>query len=134
MTLTLFASTDGPDTDFTAVLSDVHPDGFVQNLGEGLCRLRFRERFDDPQAAVADQIYELHLTLGNISHVYRTGHRIRLHVSSSDFPRYDRNLNTGEPQNSGCSGRVAHQTIYHSQRHPSALILPVIPSPQGAPQ
>lgn len=131
--LTLYASTDSTDTDFTAVLSDVHPDGFVQNIAEGLCRLRFRDSLRDPQPADPGEIYQLRITMGNTSHVFKAGHRLRLHISSSDFPRFDRNLNSYAPLNRGVAYRTAHQTIFHSQAHPSALTLPVVQPQNGTP-
>lgn len=124
----LHVSTDGPDTDFIAVLCDVHPDGFVQNLAEGIVRGRFRDSFDDPQPMQPGTVYELHVPLGNISHVIATGHRIRLHVTSSNFPRWDRNTNTGERIDTANRTRVAEQTLFHDTLRPSRLILPVVPA------
>lgn len=124
----LHVCTDGPDTDFVAVLCDVHPDGFVQNLAEGIVRGRFRDTFDDPRPMQPNTVYELHIPLGNISHVVAAGHRTRLLVTSSNFPRWDRNANTGEPIGTGTRIRVAQQTVYHDASRPSRLILPVIPA------
>jgi len=122
----LHVCTDGLDTDFVAVLCDVHPDGFVQNLAEGIVRGRFRDSFDDPQPMQPNTVYELHIPLGNISHVVAAGHRIRLLITSSNFPRWDRNTNTGEPIATGTRIRVAEQTVYHDASRPSRLILPAI--------
>ncbi|MCI2420894.1 hypothetical protein MOQ72_25940 [Saccharopolyspora sp. K220] len=91
----MYASTDGPDTDFVAVLCDVHPAGFVQNLAEGIVRGRFRDSFDDPRPMRPDVVYERRVQLGNVSHVVTVGHRIRLQVTSSNFPRWDRNNQHG---------------------------------------
>jgi uncharacterized protein len=124
----LHIRTDGPDTDFVAVLCDVHPDGFVQNLAEGIVRGRFRDSFDDPRPMQPDTVYELQVPLGNLSHVVATGHRIRLHVTSSNFPRWDRNTNTGEPIDKATHIRIAEQTLFHDRLRPSRLILPVIPA------
>ncbi|MEV6175226.1 CocE/NonD family hydrolase [Streptomyces sp. NPDC051954] len=124
----LHVGTDGPDTDFVAVLCDVHPDGFVQNLAEGVVRGRFRDSFDDPQPMQPDTVYELNVSLGNLSHVVAAGHRIRLQVTSSNFPRWDRNTNTGEPIDKAIRTRVAQQTLFHDVLRPSRLILPVIPA------
>jgi hypothetical protein len=124
----LHVCTDGPDTDFVAVLCDVHPDGFVQNLAEGIVRGRFRASFDDPQPMQPDTVYELHVPLGNLSHVVAAGHRIRLHVTSSNFPRWDRNTNTGEPIDKATRIRVAEQTLFHDAPRPSRLVLPVVPA------
>jgi putative CocE/NonD family hydrolase len=124
----LHVSTDGPDTDFVAVLCDVHPDGFVQNLAEGIVRGRFRDSFDDPQPMQPGTVYQLHVPLGNISHVVATGHRIRLHVTSSNFPRWDRNTNTGERIDKAIHTRVAGQTLFHDTLRPSRLVLPIVPA------
>jgi putative CocE/NonD family hydrolase len=124
----LHVSTDGTDTDFVAVLCDVHPDGFVQNLAEGIVRGRFRDSFDDPQPMRPNMVYELRVPLGNVSHVVAVGHRLRLHVTSSNFPRWDRNTNTGDPINKATRIRVAEQTLLHDNQRPSRLILPVVPT------
>lgn len=127
VSVALFASTGAVDTDFIAVLSDVHPDGFVQNLSEGLIRTRFRDSYDEPRLVQPGEVLELELELGNLSHVFLPGHSIRLHVTSSDFPRWDRNTNTGETFDLATSVVPARQTILHDDEHPSRLILPVIP-------
>jgi uncharacterized protein len=124
----LHICTDGPDTDFIAVLCDVQPDGFVQNLAEGIVRGRFRDSFDDPRPMQPGTVYEVHVPLGNLSHVVAAGHRIRLHVTSSNFPRWDRNTNTGEPIDKAARTRIAEQTLFHDTLRPSRLILPVIPA------
>ncbi|MCU1681942.1 MAG: hydrolase CocE/NonD family protein [Amycolatopsis sp.] len=124
----LHVSTDGTDTDFVAVLCDVHPDGFVQNLAEGIVRGRFRDSFDDPQPMRPNMVYELRVPLGNVSHVVAVGHRLRLHVTSSNFPRWDRNTNTGDPIDKATRIRVAEQTLLHDNQRPSRLILPVVPT------
>jgi putative CocE/NonD family hydrolase len=122
----LHVCTDGPDTDFVAVLCDVHPDGFVQNLAEGIVRGRFRNSFDDPAPMQPDTVYELHVPLGNVSHVVAAGHRIRLHVTSSNFPRWDRNTNTGKPIDKATRTRVAEQTLFHDALRPSRVLLPTL--------
>jgi uncharacterized protein len=106
----------------------VHADGFVQNLAEGIVRGRFRDSFDDPQPMQPNTVYALHLPLGNVSHVVATGHRIRLHVTSSNFPRWDRNTNTGERIDTATRTRVAEQTVFHDALRPSRLVLPVLPA------
>lgn len=126
VTLRLFAATDCPDTDFVAFLSDVHPDGFVQNLAEGLVRMRYRDAYDEPSAVEPGTVHELTIELGNVTHAFLPGHRVRLHVTSSDFPRWDRNPNTCEPLDSALAMRKATQTVYHEQSRPSALMLPVL--------
>jgi hypothetical protein len=123
----LHAATDGVDTDFAAVLCDVHPDGFVQNLAEGIVRGRFRDSFDDPRPMRPGVVYELRVPLGNVSHVVAAGHRIRLQVTSSNFPRWDRNTNTGDPIDRATRTRIAGQSVFHDDLRPSRLVLPVVP-------
>ena len=129
--LELHASTDAVDTDFVAILCDVHPDGFVQNLAEGLVRGRFRDGYDEPNLLTPGEVYRFTIELGNISHVVQAGHCLRLLVTSSDFPRWDRNTNTGERPAAASRTQQAQQTILHDQAHPSRLILPAVPGPQG---
>jgi hypothetical protein len=126
--LYLHAATDGVDTDFVAVLCDVHPDGFVQNLTEGIVRGRFRDSFDDPQPMRPGVAYELRVPLGNVSHVVAAGHRLRLQVTSSNFPRWDRNPNTGDPLDQATRIRVAEQSVFHDELRPSRVVLPVVPT------
>ena len=129
--LELHASTNAMDTDFVAILCDVHPDGFVQNLAEGLVRGRFRDDYDERTLLTPGEVYRFTIELGNISHVVQAGHCLRLLVTSSDFPRWDRNTNTGERPAAASRTQQAQQTILHDQAHPSRLILPAVPGPQG---
>jgi putative CocE/NonD family hydrolase len=124
----LWASTSAPDTDFTAKLVDVRPDGFAMNLCDGILRLRYRESLERPLAARPGEIYKLTIDAGVTSNVFRKGHRIRLEVSSSNFPRFDRNPNTGRKIADEKELRTARQTIYHDGRYASYLLLPVIKS------
>jgi putative CocE/NonD family hydrolase len=126
VTLELFASSSAVDTDFTAKLVDVWPDGFAQNLTEGIVRARYRDSREQPQLMNPGQTYKISLDLWATSNVFRKGHRLRLEVSSSNFPRFDRNLNTGEDAASARKPVSATNTIYHDAEHPSALILPVV--------
>ena len=123
----MWASTSAPDTDFTAKLVDVRPDGFAVNLCDGILRLRYRESLERPLAARPGDIYKLIIGAGVTSNVFRKGHRIRLEISSSNFPRFDRNPNTGRPVAGETELRTARQTIYHDTLHPSYLLLPVVP-------
>jgi len=126
--LRLFVSSTAPDTDFTGKLLDVHPDGQAIILTEGILRARYRNSFAEPELLELDQIYELRLNLWATANVFLPGHRIRLEVSSSNFPRFDRNSNTG--------GIIALETvdkyqpavnrIFHDAAHPSHLVLPLI--------
>ena len=127
VTLDLFASSSAVDTDFTAKLVDVGPDGFAQNLTEGILRARFRETTSAATLLVPGKIYEYKIDLWSTSNVFLKGHKIRLEVSSSNFPRFDRNLNTGKSAGTDAEFVKAANTIYHDTEHPSALVLPVVP-------
>jgi len=124
----LFASTSAKDTDWTAKLVDVQPNGVAQNIQSGIVRARYRDGGGKPaQPVEADKVYSYSIDLWATSYVIQPGHRLRLEISSSDFPRFDRNLNTGEDPATGTRMTVAKQTIYHSARYPSHLVLPLIP-------
>ncbi|MBI3247936.1 MAG: CocE/NonD family hydrolase [Deltaproteobacteria bacterium] len=123
----LFAASSAPDTDFTAKLVDVRPDGYAQNVAEGVMRARFRESLSSPTLIVPEKVYEYTIDLWATSQVFKAGHRLRLEVSSSNFPRYDRNLNTGHDFGVDTELCSAQQTIFHDQRYPSHVILPIIP-------
>jgi putative CocE/NonD family hydrolase len=123
----LFAASSAVDTDFTAKLVDVRPEGYAQNLADGILRTRYRNSRARAELLVPDQVYELTIDLWATSHVFFPGHRIRLEISSSNFPRFDRNLNTGEEQATGSVWQTAVQTILHDERYPSHILLPVIP-------
>ncbi|MDH5291530.1 MAG: CocE/NonD family hydrolase, partial [Acidimicrobiia bacterium] len=123
----LWASSSAVDTDFTAKLVDVHPDGYAMNLLDGIIRARYRDSASDPELMEPGRPYRFTIDLWNISNVFLPGHRIRLEISSSNFPRFDRNLNTGAAFGEGTSGPVAHQTVFHTAERPSAVVLPVIP-------
>lgn len=127
ITVDLHAMTTAEDADFIAVLSDVRPDGYAQNLAEGILRGRFRDSFVQPLPMEPGIPYEFTIKLWNLSHVFRAGHRIRLHITSSDFPRWDRNAGTGAPTGTDSTLRVAEQTVLHDVAHPSRVVLPVIP-------
>jgi len=126
--LILYAATDGPDTDWTAKLVDVSPTGYAKNLCDGIIRARYRENLAKPKLIEPNQVYQYEIELGVTGNVFLAGHRLRLEVSSANFPRFARNLNTGQPINTGTDMRPARQTIHHSAVYPSHLILPVIPA------
>ena len=128
ITLTLFAATDGPDTDWTAKLVDVAPNGYAMNLCDGIVRARYREDRSAPKLLDPGKVYEYEIDLWVTSNVFRAGHRLRLEVSSSNFPRFDRNLNTGHEHGMDTERRPARQTVMHSRAYPSRLRLPVIPA------
>ena len=121
------AASSAPDTDFTAKFVDVRPDGYAQNIVEGVMRARFRESLTSPTLITPGQVYEYAIDLWATSHVFKAGHQLRLEVSSSNFPRYDRNPNTGHDFGVDAELQTAQQTIFHDHRYPSHLILPVIP-------
>jgi len=125
--LEFFASSSAVDTDFTAKLVDVYPDGTAINLTEGIVRARYRDSQEKATALKPGEVYPLTIDLWATSNVFKVGHRIRLEVSSSNFPRFDRNLNTGEPAANSEKWVKATNTILHDKEHPSALVLPVMP-------
>ena len=127
ITLTLFASSNAPDTDFTGTLADVHPDGKAISLCEGLMRARYRESVEEPTLITPGEVYEFKVDMWETSNLFKAGHRIRLEISSSNFPRFDRNMNTGARPGFDTEMKVADQTIYHDAQRPSRLTLPVIP-------
>jgi uncharacterized protein len=126
--LELFAKSSAVDTDFTAKLVDVGPDGFAQNLTEGIIRARYRDSREKASLLNPGQIYKFNIDLWSTSNVFMKGHMLRLEISSSNFPRFDRNLNTGEDPAFARNFVSATNTIYHDTERPSALILPVVPS------
>jgi putative CocE/NonD family hydrolase len=127
--VTLYASSSAYDTDFTAKLVDVRPDGYAQNIQDGIIRARYRDSTTDPRLIMPGQVERYSIDLWATSHVFRAGHRIRLEVSSSNFPRFDRNPNTGRalgvdrPEDL----RAARQTVFHDRERASHILLPVIP-------
>jgi len=124
----LFAATSARDTDWVVRLCDVYPDGRSINICEGVIRARFQERqWDRPKLLEPGQVYEYTIDLQAISNLFKKGHRLRLQITSSNFPLWDRNLNTGESVATGVEIQIAEQTIYHDAEHPSHLILPIIP-------
>lgn len=124
----LFAATSAKDTDWTAKLVDVHPDGYAQNIQDGIIRARYRNGKLAPASLLDEnKVYEYNIDLWATSNVFLPGHQIRLEISSSNFPRFDRNLNTGEDPFTGTRMQKAQQTIYHSARYPSHIVLPIIP-------
>ena len=122
----LYVSSSAKDTDFTAKLVDVYPDGKAYNIQEGARRMRYRESLVTPVWMEKGKVYEIHLDLHATSNYFGPGHRIRLDVSSSNFPRWSRNLNTGGNNYDETEWVVANNTVHHSKRYPSHLLLPVI--------
>ncbi len=124
----LFASSTAVDTDFTAKLVDVRPDGYAQNLQDGIIRARFRSSVAEPSLIEPGRVYEYEIDLWSVSHVIMAGHQIRLEISSSNFPRFDRNPNTGAAIGVDSRLETARQTVHHSTDYPSHVVLPIIPS------
>jgi uncharacterized protein len=126
--LVLFVSSSARDTDFTGKLIDVHPDGRAEILTDGILRARYRDSFSDPQLLEPDRTYELRLDLMATGNVFAPGHRIRLDVSSSNFPHFDRNTNTGNviAEDRDEDVQVAVNRVFHDQARPSHLVLPII--------
>ena len=106
---------------------DVFPDGTARNLTDGILRLRYRGGLDKPALAKPGQIYRVRIDAGVTSNMFLKGHRIRVEISSSNFPRFDRNPNTGTPVAGESQLNKATQTIFHGREHPSQVILPVLP-------
>ncbi len=130
--LKLFASTDRKDTDFTGKLVDVNPAGYAKILLEGVIRGRYNKTFHEPHLLKPNEVNEFYVDLWSTSNLFKKGHRIRIEVSSSNFPKYDRNPNTGNTFGADTEGLVARQTIFHDRSHPSHVILPVIPTGSAA--
>ncbi len=127
VSLDLYVSSSAVDTDFTGMLVDVWPNGFAQNLTSGILRLRYRNSQEKPELANPGETYHIGVDLWSTSNVFLAGHKLRLEVSSSNFPRFDRNLNTGEEQARATRMIKATNVIFHDKAHPSALVVPVVP-------
>jgi putative CocE/NonD family hydrolase len=129
----LWAASTAPDTDFTAKLVDVYPpngdypDGYELNIGDSIIRARYRNSWETPALMEPGTAYQFAITLYPTSNVFQKGHQIRLHISSSNFPRFDVNPNTGGPLGREHVAQTAVQTIFHDAGHPSHVLLPLIP-------
>ena len=127
----LWVASDAPDTDFTAKLIDVYPpsedypDGFALNLSDSIMRMRYRSSWEKPELMDPGQVYEVTITLYPTANLFAKGHRIRLDISSSNFPRFDTNPNTGEPIGRNTHTRGANNTVYHGALHASHIVLPL---------
>ena len=126
--LVLYAASSAPDTDFRATLVDLMPDGKPIDLCTGILRARYRESLAKPSFLTPGAVYRYEIEVGATSIALAKGHRVRLYVASSDFPRYDRNQNTREPFGLGWKVEAARQTVFHEAAYPSRLVLPVIPA------
>ena len=130
VSVTLYAASTAADTDWTARLCRVDPAGQSINLQEGIVRARYRESLTDPTPIEPDRVYRYEIPLGPVGVRIPAGWRLRLTISSSDFPQWDRNLNTGGPlfQEGPAAAVVATQTVLHDAAHPSCVMLPVMKS------
>jgi uncharacterized protein len=124
----LYASTSAKDTDFTAKLVDVFPDGYARNLTDGILRLRYRNSLEKPELARQGEVYTITVDAGVTSNVFLKGHSIRVEISSSNFPRFDRNPNTGGLAATETRLFKATETIHHDHEHPSRLVLMAMPA------
>jgi putative CocE/NonD family hydrolase len=128
----LWASSSAKDTDFTAKLIDVYPpnpdypDGLAMNLTDSIIRARYRNGYEKPELLTPHEVYLFTFELYPTSNVFKAGHRIRLDISSSNFPRFDVNPNTGGPLGTERRVEVAQQAVYHDAEHPSHVVLPII--------
>lgn len=125
--LVLYVSSSARDTDFVAKLVDVYPDGQAFNVQEGILRARYREGYDQKLWMEENGVYELRIDLQATANYFGEGHRIRLEVTSSSFPRWERNLNTGGNNYDESEWVVAENTVHHSSEYPSHIVLPIIP-------
>ena len=126
----LFASTDAVDTDFVAKLVDVYPDGTSYNMAEGIVRARYRESLSKPTLLKPGQVYRFDIDLVGTSVAFLKGHRVRVQITSSHFPQFDRNPNTGAKFGTSAEVKAAEQSVYHDAERASHILLPVIPSRQ----
>jgi predicted acyl esterase len=132
ITPTLYVSSDAKDTDFTVKILDVYPDGRAYNLDESIQRMRYREGYDKPPVWMEKgKVYKVTLQPLNTSNYFAPGHRLRIEVSSSNFPRFDRNLNTGGDNYDESKGVVANNAVHHSKQYPSSLTITVVKGSTG---
>ena len=127
ITVNLYASTSAVDTDFTAKLVDVEPDGYARNLTDGVIRARYRTPRTEASFITPGDIVEYSIDLWATANVFKKGHSVRVEISSSNFPRFDRNMNTGGTIGEEGSFVSALQTVHHSAAHPSHITLPIVP-------
>ena len=125
----LFAATDGRDTDWMIRLVDVYPDGFAMNVAEGILRARFRNGVDKMELLQPNQVYEYEIDMAGTANVFQPGHRIRVDITSSNFPQFDRNPNTGEDLGASSRVRTAAQTVHYGAARASHILLPVVAVP-----
>jgi putative CocE/NonD family hydrolase len=127
----LQAATDGPDTDWMVKLVDVYPNGSTVNIAEGILRARFRKGLERMELLKPNESYEFEIDMRGSANVFLPGHRIRVDITSSNFPQFDRNLNSGEDLGTGTRIRIARQTVFHTPERASHIVLPVIEIPHS---
>jgi putative CocE/NonD family hydrolase len=128
ITVTLYVSSDAKDTDFTFKVMDVYPDGRAFNLTENIQRMRYREGYDKPPVWMKDgEVYKVTFQPIDTSNFFFAGHKLRVAMSSSNFPRFDRNLNTGGNNYDEAKGVIAHNAVHHDAAHPSKITFTVVP-------
>jgi putative CocE/NonD family hydrolase len=133
ITPTLYVSSDVKDTDFTVKILDVHPDGRAYNLDESIQRMRYRDGYEKPPVWMeSGKVYKVTLQPLTTSNYFAPGHRLRIEVSSSNFPRFDRNMNTGGNNYDEAKGVVAHNRVHHSKQFPSQITVTVVPAKQSS--
>ena len=123
--MALYAASTARDTDFTAKLVDVHPNGTAINVAQGIIRARYRDSWEQPTLLEPGRTYKYAIDLWSTANRFLKGHRIRIEVSSSNFPQFDRNPNTGNPFGLDAETQKATQTIFHDREHPSHVVLPI---------
>ena len=132
VTMRLWVASDAPDTDFTAKLIDLHPpnddypQGFAMNLTEGILRARYRDSWEEPSLLAPGEVYPVTIELFPTSNLFLRGHRLRLDIASSNFPHFDVNPNSGEPEGAMEHSRVAGNRVFVDADRPSHIVLPVI--------
>jgi uncharacterized protein len=132
VTVRLWIASDCPDTDFTAKLIDVYPpnqdypEGFAMNLTEGILRVRYRDSWERPSPMVPGEIYAITIELFPTGNLFASGHRLRLDISSSNFPHFDVNPNSGGPEGAMEHPRIATNRVFADAAHPSHIVLPII--------
>ena len=130
----LWISSDCPDTDFTIKLVDVYPPnedypfGFAMNVADGIARVRYRDSWEEPSLMTPGEVYRVRVSAFPTSNLFHKGHLIRLDISSSNFPHFDLNYNTGEPEGKATGSHVAHNTVFADATRPSHVMLPIVPS------
>ena len=122
----LWVSSSAPDTDFVVRLVDAHPNGYLENVADGILRARYRSSLDTPTWLEPGQVYPIAVDLWSTAHTFRAGHRLAVQVTSSNFPRWDRNWNTKQPPGEAVIGVAAQNTVWHDAEHPSHLLLGVV--------